>query len=125
KVAPTCDGLVAVKHLGRVIAGFEEEFSRPAEVPSRPRPSIIRRPVMNDCFPLPPSLGQATFPGASAAEPRATALRIWTLGHSTRSLKQLIELLQHYGVHALADVRRHPGSRRLPQFGQQALAQGL
>src|SRR5690606_27582700 len=30
-------------------------------------------------------------------------------------------LLRHYRIEALADVRRLPGSRRLPQFGQQAL----
>jgi uncharacterized protein (DUF488 family) len=52
-------------------------------------------------------------------------LRLWTLGHSTRTQAAFIELLQHYGIRALADVRRHPGSRRLPQFGQQALDEGL
>ena len=43
---------------------------------------------------------------------------IWTLGHSTRSIEQFIALLKHYQLEAVADVRRFPGSRRLPQFGQ-------
>jgi uncharacterized protein (DUF488 family) len=50
---------------------------------------------------------------------------IWTVGHSTRSLENFISLLRHYGVEAIADVRRFPGSRRMPQFGEQALGRGL
>jgi uncharacterized protein (DUF488 family) len=50
---------------------------------------------------------------------------IWTIGHSTRALDAFLELLAHYRVEALADVRRHPGSRRQPQFGQDALRESL
>ncbi|MEW6177574.1 DUF488 family protein [Stutzerimonas frequens] len=50
---------------------------------------------------------------------------VWTIGHSTRSLEQLIELLRHHQIEAIADVRRFPGSRRLPQFGEAALREGL
>lgn len=50
---------------------------------------------------------------------------IWTLGHSTRSIEEFIAVLQHYRIEALADVRRFPGSRRLPQFGQEALRSSL
>ncbi|WP_193074088.1 DUF488 family protein [Pseudomonas sp. FME51] len=50
---------------------------------------------------------------------------IWTLGHSTRSIEEFIALLQHYRIEAVADVRRFPGSRRLPQFGQEALRASL
>ncbi|HZQ61276.1 MAG TPA: DUF488 domain-containing protein [Casimicrobiaceae bacterium] len=50
---------------------------------------------------------------------------IWTIGHSNRSSDELIALLQGFGIEALADVRRFPGSRRLPQFGQEALAAAL
>lgn len=42
--------------------------------------------------------------------------RIWTVGHSTRTGPAFIALLRHYGIERVADVRRHPGSRRLPQF---------
>lgn len=50
---------------------------------------------------------------------------IWTLGHSTRSIEDFIALLQHYRIEAVADVRRFPGSRRMPQFGEDALRASL
>lgn len=50
------------------------------------------------------------------AEPDLQPARIWTLGHSTRSIDTFIALLRHYGIEAVADVRRFPGSRRLPQY---------
>jgi uncharacterized protein (DUF488 family) len=53
----------------------------------------------------------------------ATALA--TIGHSTRSAEAFIEVLRAHGIAGLADVRRHPGSRRHPQFGKDALAQAL
>jgi uncharacterized protein (DUF488 family) len=50
---------------------------------------------------------------------------IWTAGHSTRSLEEFLKLLQASGVQLLADVRRFPGSRRHPHFGQAPLAAAL
>ena len=50
---------------------------------------------------------------------------IWTIGHSTRSIDEFIAALEHYRIEAIADVRRFPGSRRLPQFGQEALHTSL
>ena len=50
---------------------------------------------------------------------------IWTIGHSTRSIDEFLGLLQVYRVEGIADVRRFPGSRKHPQFGQQALAATL
>src|SRR5690554_5334048 len=55
----------------------------------------------------------------------AQAETIWTIGHSTRSIEEFIALLRHYRIEAVADVRRFPGSRRLPQFGQDALRASL
>ena len=52
-------------------------------------------------------------------------LRIYTIGHSTRSLEELVELLQANGVDLLADVRTAPGSRRLPHFARASLAAEL
>jgi uncharacterized protein (DUF488 family) len=52
-------------------------------------------------------------------------LQIWTIGHSTRSIDDFLALLTTNGIRALADVRRFPGSRRLPHFGEEALAQSL
>jgi uncharacterized protein (DUF488 family) len=56
---------------------------------------------------------------------KSTALKLWTIGHSTRPLKEFLALLAHYEVQAIADVRRFPGSRRQPQFGQVALENAL
>lgn len=51
--------------------------------------------------------------------------QIWTIGHSTRTPEAFIAVLEHYGIEAVADVRRFPGSRRLPQFLSANLAAAL
>lgn len=55
----------------------------------------------------------------------AMAPRIFTIGHSTRSLDELIELLRENRIATLADVRRYPGSRRYPQFSRESLEAAL
>jgi uncharacterized protein (DUF488 family) len=50
---------------------------------------------------------------------------ILTVGHSTHDGERFLRLLRAAGVEALADVRRHPGSRRLPQFNSAALESKL
>jgi len=50
---------------------------------------------------------------------------IWTIGHSTRSIEEFMDLLAAYELQLVADVRRHPGSRAYPQYGQEALEQSL
>lgn len=50
---------------------------------------------------------------------------VWTIGHSTRPLQVFLDLLAGYGIQAVADVRRFPGSRRHPQFAQDALSASL
>jgi uncharacterized protein (DUF488 family) len=50
---------------------------------------------------------------------------VWTIGHSTRSIAELLAALRAYDVELVADVRRYPGSRRLPQFGEAALRASL
>ena len=52
-------------------------------------------------------------------------MRVWTIGHSTRSIDEFISLLTQNEINLLADVRLFPGSRRYPQFGKEALAQSL
>lgn len=62
----------------------------------------------------------------AAIFPRVDATtRIWTIGHSTRTLEELALLLEQHGVEIVVDVRRFPGSRRLPQFGSDRLAASL
>jgi uncharacterized protein (DUF488 family) len=50
---------------------------------------------------------------------------IWTVGHSTRTLEEFLDLLAGHGIGAIADVRRFPGSRRYPWFASEALAESL
>jgi uncharacterized protein (DUF488 family) len=50
---------------------------------------------------------------------------IYTIGHSTRSLDEHISLLHENEVTLLADVRRYPGSRRLPHFSRESLEGSL
>ena len=52
-------------------------------------------------------------------------MRIWTIGHSTRTIDVFISLLQQHGIKLLADVRSLPGSNRYPQFNKEALASSL
>lgn len=50
---------------------------------------------------------------------------IWTIGHSTHTLVEFLALLGDYGIEAIADVRRFPGSRRHPHFASEAMAESL
>jgi len=52
-------------------------------------------------------------------------IKIWTIGHSTRPLDEFLALLKQNGIRALADVRRFPGSKRHPHFGQAQLSAAL
>ncbi|MFZ0917835.1 MAG: DUF488 domain-containing protein, partial [Candidatus Udaeobacter sp.] len=52
-------------------------------------------------------------------------MRIWTIGHSTRSIDDFISLLKKNEIKLLADVRLLPGSKRYPQFNTEALAESL
>jgi len=46
---------------------------------------------------------------------------VWTIGHSTRTLEELIEMLHSFKIEMVADIRSYPGSRRYPQFNKEAL----
>jgi uncharacterized protein (DUF488 family) len=50
---------------------------------------------------------------------------IFTIGHSTHPLAEFTRLLASHRVVQVADVRTHPGSRRLPWFNRQTLARQL
>src|SRR4051812_11588665 len=52
-------------------------------------------------------------------------LTLWTVGHSTRSIEEFLAMLKSQRIEAVADVRRVPGSRRHPQFGQESLVASL
>jgi uncharacterized protein (DUF488 family) len=48
-----------------------------------------------------------------------------TIGHSTLAIESFLRALKENGCGLLVDVRRHPGSRRHPQYGQQQLFASL
>jgi len=52
-------------------------------------------------------------------------MHLLTVGHSNRSLHEFLALLATHRVQAIADVRRHPASRRHPHFAGSALARAL
>jgi len=43
---------------------------------------------------------------------------IYTIGHSTRPQEGFIDLLRHYGITTLVDIRSMPRSRHNPQFNR-------
>ncbi len=50
---------------------------------------------------------------------------VHTVGHSTRTIDDLIELLNAHRFELVIDVRRWPMSRRYPHFNRETLAQSL
>ncbi len=50
---------------------------------------------------------------------------LYTVGHSTRSIEELITVLQAHEIETLVDIRAFPMSRRLPQFNREALEKSL
>jgi len=59
------------------------------------------------------------------SESKADPARIWTIGHSTRSLEEFLQLLREHQIEVLIDVRTFPGSRRYPHFNRENLSQTL
>jgi uncharacterized protein (DUF488 family) len=50
---------------------------------------------------------------------------IWTIGHSTRSLPQFLDMLLVNGITLLVDIRSFPGSRRFPHFNKENLSSSM
>lgn len=50
---------------------------------------------------------------------------IYTIGHSTHSWAEFLEMLKSFDVKTLVDVRSLPGSTKFPQFNQDALIDSL
>jgi uncharacterized protein (DUF488 family) len=48
-------------------------------------------------------------------------VNVWTIGHGTRSVDELVSVLADARVRTLIDVRRFPGSRRNPRFNSAEL----
>jgi uncharacterized protein (DUF488 family) len=52
-------------------------------------------------------------------------MHLLTVGHSNRALQEFLALLAAHDVAAVADVRRHPASRRHPHFAGLPLERSL
>jgi uncharacterized protein (DUF488 family) len=52
-------------------------------------------------------------------------MTIWTIGHSTRALAEFLNVLERHRIETVADVRRFPASRRVPQFNSSRLSRSL
>lgn len=50
---------------------------------------------------------------------------IWTIGHSTHTLEEFVEMLHHNNIRLLVDIRTYPGSRRYPHFNKESLEVSL
>jgi uncharacterized protein (DUF488 family) len=50
---------------------------------------------------------------------------VFTIGHSTRKLEELISVLKGYGIERLIDIRHFPASRHNPQFNKAILEHAL
>ena len=46
---------------------------------------------------------------------------IWTIGHSTRTIEEFINLLNSFRIQLVADIRSYPGSRRFPHFNKELI----
>ena len=46
---------------------------------------------------------------------------VYSIGHSTRTAEEFLEILRAHGIRQLADIRTIPRSRRVPQFNSDAL----
>ena len=54
-----------------------------------------------------------------------TEPKVLTIGHSTHSIEEFLDLIAAHSVKAVADVRSAPYSRRQPQFNRDPLRQAL
>jgi uncharacterized protein (DUF488 family) len=50
---------------------------------------------------------------------------IYTVGHSNRTFEQLLQIVQQFDIHILADVRRYPTSPRFTHFNAGVLKAAL
>lgn len=51
--------------------------------------------------------------------------KIWTIGHSTRSIIEFVEILNSFRIELLVDVRRYPGSKKFPHFNREHMENSL
>jgi uncharacterized protein (DUF488 family) len=52
-------------------------------------------------------------------------MTLYSIGHSTRTIADLIETLKAHQIQTLVDIRAFPRSKRLPQFNRESLEKTL
>lgn len=52
-------------------------------------------------------------------------MELFTVGHSTRTREELVELLRHYRIEILLDIRKIPYSRYNPQFNREEMMRAM
>jgi len=52
-------------------------------------------------------------------------VRIFTIGHSTHSIEEFVDILKTHGIEFVMDVRTIPKSRHNPQYNSDTLATAL
>ncbi|MCC7400211.1 MAG: DUF488 domain-containing protein [Chitinophagaceae bacterium] len=50
---------------------------------------------------------------------------VYTIGHSTHSIEEFINMLHSFSIEHLVDIRSFPGSRKFPQFNKENLEASL
>ena len=50
---------------------------------------------------------------------------VYTIGYGGRDLRELLDILKHFDIKAVVDIRRWSASRRLPEFSGENLARTL
>ncbi|MEM5801920.1 MAG: DUF488 domain-containing protein [Candidatus Aenigmatarchaeota archaeon] len=48
-------------------------------------------------------------------------MKIFTIGHSTRSFGEFLKILKHFKIDLLIDVRKFPSSKKFPWFNKENL----
>lgn len=51
--------------------------------------------------------------------------QVWTIGHSTHSFQNFLEILNSFHIELVADIRNYPGSKRFPHFNLESLQNSL
>lgn len=65
------------------------------------------------------------MPRSTKQKHKEAGPRVFTVGHSTRSIEEFVELLSYNGIARVIDIRTIPKSRRNPQFNTDVLADAL
>ncbi len=62
---------------------------------------------------------------SSPASTKTALATLYTIGHSTRTLDELVAALKAHSIETLVDIRAFPMSRRLPHFNRESLEAAL